>query len=138
MKTEPFWLTAFRDITNATNERTVVSSAAGRSGVGNTAAVYELVPRVAAAAAMLLANFDSIVLDWAARFSVGGTHMNFFIVKQLPVLPPKAYLQEALPDLTYAELIIPRVLELTYTAHDLEPFARDLCETPGTIDHLRG
>lgn len=125
-QTEPFWLTAFRDITNATNERTVVSSAAGTSGVGNTAALYELAPKVAAAAAALLGNFDSIVLDWAARFSVGGTHMNFFIVKQLPVLPPEAFLDKAPTGVTYAELVIPRVLELTYTAWDLEPFARDL------------
>lgn len=124
--TEPFWLTALRDITNATNERTVVSSAAGNAGVGNTAALYELAPKVAAAAAVLLGNFDSIILDWAARFSVGGTHMNFFIVKQLPILPPEALLDEAPAGITYAELVIPRVLELTYTAWDLEPFARDL------------
>ena len=124
--TEPFWLTAFRDITNATNERPAVSSAAGNAGVGNTAALYELAPKVAAAAAVLLGNFDSIILDWAARFSVGGTHMNFFIVKQLPVLPPEAFLDEGPSGVTYAELVIPRVLELTYTAWDLEPFARDL------------
>lgn len=123
---EPAWLTAFRDITNATNERTVLSSTIGKAGIGNTAAVYDLAPRVAAAAAILLANFDSLVLDWAARFSVGGTHMNFFIVKQLPVLPPEAFLDEAPSGGTYAELVIPRVLELTYTAWDLEPFARDL------------
>lgn len=110
---EPLWLTAFRDITNATNERTLVSSTTGNVGVGNTAAVYDLAPKVAAAAAVLLANFDSIVLDWAARFSVGGTHMNFFIVKQLPVLPPEAFVEAATPGMSYAELVIPRVLELT-------------------------
>lgn len=80
----------------------------------------------AAGSALVLACMDSLVLDWAARFSVGGINMNFFIVKQLPVLPPEAFLDEALPGLTYAELVIPRVLELTYTAWDLEPFARDL------------
>lgn len=52
--------------------------------------------------------------------------MNFFIVKQLPVFPPELYLEKASNGLGYVELIIPRVLELTYTAHDLEPFARDL------------
>lgn len=127
MKLDPGrWLTALRDITNSTNERTSLTAALGRSGVGNSAPLYDLSPKVAAAAALLLANLDSIVLDWAARFSVGGTHMNFFIVKQLPVLPPGAFLEEALPGYTYAELIVPRVLELTYTAHDLAPFARDL------------
>ena len=46
--------------------------------------------------------------------------MNFFIVKQLPVLPPDRYSQN---DINY---ITPRVLELTYTAWDIKPFADDL------------
>ena len=58
--------------------------------------------------------------------SVGGVNMNFYIVKQLPVLPPEAYLEEAPQRLKWVELVMPRVLELTYTAHDLEPFAQDL------------
>ena len=123
---EPLWLTAFRGITNSTNERTMVSSALGNSGVGNSAPLYDVSPKVAAAAAMLLANLDSIVLDWAARFSVGGMNFNFFIVRQLPVLGPEVFLEEAQPRQTYAELIASRVLELTYTAWDLEPFAHDL------------
>lgn len=121
------WLTAFRDITNAQNERTALSTALKASGVGNSAPLYYISPKVAAAAALLLSNFNSIVLDWAARFSVGGTHMNFFIVKQLPVLPPELFLDESpRTGITYAEFLVPRVLELTYTADDMEPFARDL------------
>jgi hypothetical protein len=77
-------------------------------------------------AALLVSVLNSIVLDFAARSSVGGTDLSYFIVKQLPVLPPETYLEEALPGMTYAELIVPRALELTYTAWDLEPFARDL------------
>lgn len=123
---EPVWLTAFRNITNATNERTMVSSALGDSGVGNSAPLYDVSPKVAAAATMLLANFDSIAFDWVARFFVGGTNLNFYIVRQFPVLQPTVFLKEAHPHHTYAELIAPRVLELTYTAWDLEPFARDL------------
>jgi hypothetical protein len=58
----------------------------------------------------------------------GGTHLNFFIFEQLPVLPPKAFDRPCpwSPDETLADWIRPRVLELTYTAWDLEPFARDL------------
>ena len=52
--------------------------------------------------------------------------MNFFVVKQLPVLPPETYLEDAVLDLKYVELVVPRVLELTYTAHDLKGFAADL------------
>ena len=52
--------------------------------------------------------------------------MSFFIVKQLPVLPPDAYLEEVRPGQTWAELVIPRVLEITFTAWDLQSFAEDL------------
>ena len=41
-------------------------------------------------------------------------------MKQLPTLPPSIY---AAADL---DLIIPRVLELTYTAWDMQAFAQDL------------
>ena len=124
--TEPFWLTAFRDITNATNARTMVSSPLGSYGVGNKAPLYDVSPRITAAAGILLTNFNSTILDWTARFSVGGTNLNFFIVRQLPILRPEVFLEEAHSGQTYAEFIAPRMLELTYTAWDLAPFALDL------------
>ena len=120
------WLQVFRDITNATNERTVIADNILESGVGHTATLMDYPHARAVASSLVLANMNSLPLDWAARFSVGGTHMSFFIVKQLPVLPPEAYLEEAGPGLKYVELVVPRVLELTYTAHDLEGFASDL------------
>ena len=120
------WLQAFRNITRATDERTVISDNVPWSGVGNSAPVMNYENARAVASALVLANMNSLPLDWAARFSVGGINMNFFIVKQLPVLPPEAYLEESDPGPKYVELVVPRVLELTYTAHDLEGFARDL------------
>lgn len=123
---EPVWLTAFRNITNVTNERTMVGAALGNSGVGNSAPLYDVSPRMAAAAAMLLADFDSLVFDWTARLFVGGTNLNFYIVRQFPVLEPTAFLEDGPSCRTYAEFLAPRVLELAYTAWDLEPFARDL------------
>lgn len=120
------WLQAFRGIARATDERTVLTDNLPHSGVGNSAPALTYEYARAVASSLVLANMNGLPLDWAARFSVGGINMNFFIVKQLPVLPPEAYLDEALPGLTYAELVVPRVLELTYTAHDLQRFARDL------------
>ena len=81
----------------------------------------------AVAYSLLIANLNSIPLDWAARQAVGGTDLSHFIIKQLPVLPPHEYLR-TLPgnSVTYVEMIMPRVLELTYTAYDLQPYARDL------------
>ena len=120
------WLQAFRGITRATDERTVVSDNIPPSGVGNSAPVMTYGRSQAIASALVLANLNSLPLDWAARLSVGGVNMNFFIVKQLPVLPPEAYLEEACQGKRYVEMVVPRVLELTYAAYDLQGFAQDL------------
>ena len=58
--------------------------------------------------------------------SVGGVHLSYFIVKQLPILPPEAYIGESGAGAAWVELVVPRVLELTYTAWDLQGFAEDL------------
>ena len=68
----------------------------------------------------LIGCLSSLTFDFVARHKVGGTHLNFFIYEQLPVLPP-AFFSE--PRLNF---ITPKVLELTYTSHSLAPFARDL------------
>ena len=121
------WFQTFRSITGATNERTFLTATIPWSGVGNSAIVIDYRKERAIASVLVLANMNSLPLDWAARFSMGGTNMNFYIVKQLPVLPPEAYLEKVCSaSTTYAELVVPRVLELTYTAHELEGFARDL------------
>ena len=116
----------FRDITNATNERTLVVDNIPTTAVGNNAPVINYQCGRMVASALVLANMNSLPFDWAARLSVGGTHMSFFIVKQLPVLPPESYLESACRDLLWVELIIPRAVELTYTDKDLESFARDI------------
>jgi len=67
-----------------------------------------------------LANWSSLVLDFVARQKIGGTHLTYSYLKQFPILPPSAYTED---DLAY---IVPRVLELTYTSHDLAPWAADL------------
>ncbi len=53
--------------------------------------------------------------------------MTFFILKQLPVLPPERYNFTCEWDNSclLGEWILPRALELTYTAWDLEAFARE-------------
>jgi len=115
------WLMGWRDISWATDERTVIASIAPLSGVGNQMPL--MLPNCHEENrlfACLLANLSAIPYDFFARHKVGGTHMNFFIFKQLPVLPLNAYTQAAI------DFIQPRVLELTYTAHDLKPWAEDL------------
>jgi hypothetical protein len=80
----------------------------------------------AALAALVTGNLNSFVLDFVARTAVGGTDLSFFIVKQLPVLPPETFATAFVAPSTAADFIVPRVLELTFTAWDLQAFARDL------------
>ena len=49
--------------------------------------------------------------------------MSFFIVKQLPVIPPNLYRENCKWDNTalLGDWVFPRALELTYTAWDMEP-----------------
>lgn len=121
------WIQAFRSITNATNERTVITGLLPKSGVGNSSPAMDYMEARAVASLLVMANMNSLPLDWAARLSVGGTNLNFFIVKQFPVLRPEAYLEAPFPGQpAYVEIIAPRAFELTYTAWDLEHYARDL------------
>lgn len=116
----PRWFVGFRDITNATNERTVIASVLPRAGVGNNLPLMLLDASLNRQVAALLANLSALVLDFVGRHKVGGVHLNFFIAKQLPVLSPESYGDADL------RFIAPRVLELTYTAHDLKPWAESL------------
>lgn len=120
------WLHVLRDITNATNERTSISTTVPHLGLTHHAPLLTFEAARAIASALILANMNSLSLDWAARMSVGGTHLSYFIVKQLPILPPEAYIETSPPGPAWVELVVPRVLELTYTAWDLQPFAEDL------------
>ncbi len=120
------WLQAFRGITHSTNERSIITNFLPRSGVGNSAPIIDYENARAVAATLVLANMNSLPFDWAARLSVGGSNLNFYIVKQLPVLPPEDYLKESSCGYLYVQLVVPRVLELTYTSIDVKDYANDL------------
>jgi hypothetical protein len=74
---------------------------------------------------LLAANLNSVVFDFATRQKVQGQTLNLFIVEQLPVVPPAAYSRLFGPK-SAADIVKAAVLELTYTAHDMAPFARDM------------
>lgn len=121
------WLLGWRDICRSTDQRTVIASLISRAAVGHTTplAFTAVEPRVTAC---LYACLCSFVLDYAARQKVGGTHLTYGYLKQLPVLAPKVYAADTpwSHGTTLRDWLLPRVLELTFTAWDLEPFARDV------------
>jgi hypothetical protein len=115
----PKWLMGFRDICRSTDQRTVIVSLLPLGASGNTMPLIFSNTCLELQAA-LIANLSSLTLDFIARTKVGGTHLTYGYLKQFPILPPDGYTEA---DLAY---IVPRVLELTYTAHDLAAWAQDL------------
>ena len=123
---ERHWWISFRDITSATNERTVIATIAPLAGFTNK--VPLLVPTFAhgpESASMLVANLNALVLDFVAKRKVHGTTLNWYIAKQLPVISVESF-DRSFGALTAHELVCDHVLRLTYTAWDMQPFARDL------------
>lgn len=115
----PRWYFGFRNITNATNERTFIGSVIPRVAVGHSMPLMFFGSSVSLAAA-LIGSFGCLALDYIARQKVGGTNMTYGFIKQFAALPPDRYTES---DLAF---IVPRVLELTYTAHDLQAWGQDL------------
>ena len=122
------WTIAFRDIARATDARTMIAAAVPFVGLGNTApAIFvERAEENQSSAAVLLANLGATVFDFVARQKAQSTHLNWFIVEQLPVAPPDRYESVRFGAKTASEIVREAVRELTYTAHDMAPFACDM------------
>jgi hypothetical protein len=117
------WLLGFRDIARATDVRTMILSPIPRVAVGHKLPLVFLADHLRPHIAILLAaNLSSLVLDYLARQKVGGTQLSYFILNQLPVLPPDSYGTQD------ASFIAARSTELIYTSWDMAPFACDVVE----------
>jgi hypothetical protein len=130
------WSVAFKDITSVTNTRTIIAALIPFCGAGHTLPL--LIPdlegngdpsvKIAgykSSAPLILANLNSFAFDFFARQKVQGNHLTWFIVEQLPFVPASLF-ETQLGRSRLSDLIRSEVLRLTYTAHDMEPFARDM------------
>ena len=120
------WLLGWRDVTGATVIRTVVACIIPRVAVSNAFPLMMPSPEPQLVA-NLYANLSSIAFDYCARQKGGGVHLNYFTMRQLPALPPEAYVTPApwAPSIRIRDWFLARVLELTYTAWNLKAFAED-------------
>lgn len=124
------WLMGWRDVTNTTNERTMIAGVVPRVGVGHK---FLLVfPSNCSTSTMLclLANLSSLALDFAARQKLGGTSMAYFVVKQLPVFPPSRYLSLAPwnSECFLEQWMAKRVAALLMTGDEMQGLGFDLSE----------
>jgi hypothetical protein len=140
------WALGFREIARATDVRTMIAAIVPGTAAGNKLPL--LLPEsgheqdYARNASLLLANFNALAFDYAVRQKVQSTTLNWYIVEQFPVIasarfdePLSAAFTAAMRHAklmnghhqpTVADFIILQVLSLSYTAHDLAPFALDL------------
>ena len=119
------WVLGFKEITAPTNARTFIAALLPTVGFGNKIPILK--PETNHRAEWrLAANLNSTILDFVTRQKVHGQTLNLFIVEQLPVVPPDRYEGVRFGPKTAGEIVREAVLELTYTAHDMAPFARDM------------
>ena len=120
------WLLGWRDITGSEKIRTVIACIIPRTAVNDTFLLMmpSLDPQLVAS---LYANLSSLPFDYCARQKVGGVHLKYFTMRQLPGFRPGRYATPApwAPSIQIRDWLLPRVLELTYTAWDLKAFAED-------------
>ncbi|ENT9818300.1 N-6 DNA methylase [Pseudomonas aeruginosa] len=137
----PQWLMGWRRNARATDERTTIATVMPMSAQGDSVFLWLVDESIQAVqSAALLGNLGCLPLDFVARQKVGGVNFSFYYFKQLPILPPDRYTEA---DLAF---IVPRVLELTYTARDLQLWAEELVSVwktetgdwkPGTPEAIR-
>jgi hypothetical protein len=78
-----------------------------------------------ALAIALFASFWSFPFDYVVRQKTSQPSLPQFVVEQTPAVPPSRYSTELL------DFVVPRVVELTYTAWDIQSFAQDVLDEVG-------
>jgi len=110
-------LLGFRDVTSSGSERTCIFSIVPSVAYGNN---LPLLISFLKNDYLIYTNLNSMVLDFVSRQKIGGNHLNNYILKQLPIIPPDKYNDKQI------SLIQKLLLELTYTAYDLKDYANYL------------
>ncbi len=125
----PGYLVTWRTVAMADNRRTLIATIVPPVAIGNSAN-FSVCGQCSIPFSLVTPVLDSIVVDFCLRRRTSTPNVNLFVVEQLPVPPPEAF-EAACPwpsvrGETLLDFVAPRVLELVYTAYDLEPFARDM------------
>jgi hypothetical protein len=122
------WALSFKQVTSPTNVRSLIAAMIPKSGVGHSMAV--VLPEKKSSHAvnslpLLLANFNTFAFDYLGRQKLQGQNYSLYILEQLPVIAPDRF-EQSIGGIKIADFIRQHVLALTYTSHDMAPFARDM------------
>ena len=131
------WTIAFRDIARATDIRTMISAIIPRSGVGHKLPLLRIINGDSPVNAdKYVANLNALIFDFVVRQKYNGTSLVWYVLEQLPVVLPDRYETVPFGPKSAGEIVRDAVLELTYTAHDMAPFARDMGHVDAAGDVL--
>lgn len=119
------WICCFKDVTGPRNHRTALMTIAPFNAFNHKAPVWFNNSGDPLASAWFAGCFNSFIFDFLVRSKLTSNSLPKFLLEQLPV-PSDPQYQRRFGDKTAAEIVRDDVLALTYTAHDMEPFARDL------------
>ncbi|WP_283134650.1 Eco57I restriction-modification methylase domain-containing protein [Rhizohabitans arisaemae] len=117
------WLLGFRNVCRNTDERTLISGYLPKVAIGHS------MPMIFASHGLSLAMLlDSHVVDYALRQKLGGINLTYNYFQQIPIPHPASFRKVAAwaDKIDLSDWGLPRALELSYTAYDMEPFARDI------------
>jgi hypothetical protein len=124
------WFIGFKRVTAATNERTIIGCILPWSTISYTLYLVTTPEHLQDRVVCLAANLFSFVADYVIRQKTSQPSLPIGVVEETAILPPSTYTGEA-DELgaggSGVSPITKRVLELSYTTWDLEPFARDCC-----------
>ncbi|MEI6537806.1 MAG: hypothetical protein WCN98_20860, partial [Verrucomicrobiaceae bacterium] len=126
------WLMGWRNICRSTDVRTVIASIIPRVAVGHATPLLMSEVGIESQAA-LYSCVSSLALDYCARQKVGGLNLTYGYLKQFPIPAPDFFDTNCpwSPSVSIADWLLPCVVELTFTAWDLEAFGVD-CGYAGT------
>lgn len=131
------YLLGFKEITSSTNMRTMIAAALPRVGINHKLILLsptinirgqgemEIIEEFKSFTPLILGNLNSIPYDFLTRQKVHSTNIGWYMVEQLPVIPNETY-DCAFGPKVARDIVRDHVLRLTYTAHDMTPFARDM------------
>jgi len=120
------WFLGFRNAISAVaDSRSLVAVILPYAGIGNSMPLL-LFSGPSWEPPILLGILNSFVVDYVLRQKASGGNLNFYVFKQLAVISPEALEKTSwLSDRAIPDWMRSRVVELSYTAWDVEPFAKD-------------
>lgn len=114
---------ATRDVARSTDIRSAIQAIIPFYAVGHKSPLVFCNCEIQFTYQIVLSCMNSYVFDYFARQKMGGAHLGFYIMKQIPVVRSKQLLK-SISDFEFCEFINSRVLELSYTSWDLFAFAK--------------